>query len=558
MTRVEPIAGFARARTPVAFRVGGLLRVARLPAVATGCALGGWLLAQESFAGVVMITAALTLLGALLGEQIALTRLAGRVLGQRAGSLREVIAIVAARLEALDHRTTYAHPVTGLPTREPLCETIAADIVADAATGAPPRLMGAIRFVDFDRLAGFDHALANGALEQFARRLVSVTQNGRMVAQVDRDCFAIWFGAADLEAARAEFQAIAYVAGHEMNIDGSRLTPTIEISAVSFPQEGQDGLALLLRATAALSRPEGGEGGEIRLLAPQPVEAAREQFMLEQDLAQAIAEDQLTMVFQPVVDLAAGRMMGAEALLRWDHPVLGPVSPARFIPVVEALGLSERYGLWVLNTACREARRWADEGAGGMRVAVNLSARQLLDPGLKTKIERTLARHGLDAEALELELTETATMADAERTHRLFGELRAMGISLAVDDFGSGYSSLSYLKNLPFDKLKIDREFVAQIDQRRDSRAICRALIELGRGLDLLVLAEGVETEAEVACLRGLGCHVFQGYHFSKPLSGEAFLALAADPGWRNRLNLAAQRPPNLLPQKRPAEELTL
>lgn len=554
MTRVEPIAGVARARRPVAFRLGGLLRAARLPAVATGCALGGWLLARESFAGVVTITAALALLGVLLGEQIVLARLAGRVLGERAGSLSEVIAIAAARLEALDHRTTYAHPVTGLPTREPLCETIAADI----ATGAPPRLMGAIRFVDFDRLAGFDHALANGALAQFARRLVAVTQNGRMVAQVDRDCFAIWFAAADLEAAQAEFQAIAYVAGHELDIDGSRLTPTIEISAVSFPQEGQDGLALLLRATAALSRPEGGEGGEIRLLAPQPVEAAREQFMLEQDLAQAIAEDQLTMVFQPVVDLAAGRMMGAEALLRWDHPVLGPVSPARFIPVVEALGLSERYGLWVLNTACREARRWADEGASGMRVAVNLSARQLLDPGLKTKIERTLARHGLGAEALELELTETATMADAERTHHLFGELRAMGISLAVDDFGSGYSSLSYLKNLPFDKLKIDREFVAQIDQRSDSRAICRALIELGRGLDLLVLAEGVETEAEVACLRGLGCHVFQGYHFSKPLSGEDFLALAADPRWRDRLNVAARRPPNLLPQKRHAEELTL
>ncbi|MDP1617397.1 bifunctional diguanylate cyclase/phosphodiesterase [Phenylobacterium sp.] len=542
----------------MAFRLGDLLRAARLPAMAIGCGLGGWLVARDSFAGVVIMTAALALLGVILGEQVVLARLAERMLGRPAGSLREVMTLAAARLEALDHRAAHAHPVTGLPTREPLCETIAADVAAERASSASPRLLGAIRFVDFDRLAGFDHALANCALEQFARRLVAVTQAGRMVAQVDRDCFAVWFGAADLEAARAEFQAIAYVAGHEMEIDGGRLTPTIEISAVSLPQEGQDGLALLLRATAALARPEGGEGGEIRLQALQPVEAAREQFMLEQDLAQAIAEDQLTMVFQPVVDLAAGRMMGAEALLRWDHPILGPVSPARFIPVVEALGLSERYGLWVLNTACREARRWADEGFGGMRVAVNLSARQLLDPGLKTKIERTLARHGLGAEALELELTETATMADAERTYQLFGDLRAMGVSLAVDDFGSGYSSLSYLKNLPFDKLKIDREFVAQIDQRRDSRAICRALIELGRGLDLLVLAEGVETEAEVACLRALGCHVFQGYHFSKPLSGRDFLALAADPSWRSRLNVAAQRPPNLHTANRHAEELTL
>ncbi|MDP1875506.1 bifunctional diguanylate cyclase/phosphodiesterase [Phenylobacterium sp.] len=550
MTKAELIAGHARPRTPVAAR----LRAAGLPAMAAGCALGGWLIAKDAFAGVVILTAALALLGIILGEQIVLARWAEEILGQPAGDLREVIGIAAARLEALDHRTTYTHPVTGLPTREPLCETIAADVAA----GPPPRLLGVIRFVDFDRLAGFDHALANRALEQFACRLVSVTQAGRLVAQVDRDGFAIWFGAVDIEAARAEFQAIAYVTGHEMEIDGGRITPALEISAVSFPQQGKDGLTLLLRATAALSRPEGVEGGEVRLLSPHTAEAAREQFMLEQDLAQAIAEDQLTMVFQPVVDLAAGRMMGAEALLRWDHPLLGAVSPARFIPVVEALGLSERYGLWVLNAACREARRWADEGAVGMRVAVNLSARQLLDPGLKTKIERTLARHGLGAEALELELTETATMADAERTFHLFGELRAMGVSLAVDDFGSGYSSLSYLKNLPFDKLKIDREFVAQIDQRRDSRAICRALIELGRGLDLLVLAEGVETEAEVACLRSLGCHVFQGYHFSRPLSGEAFLALATDAEWRKRLSAGAQGPPNTRTHKHHAEELTL
>jgi EAL domain-containing protein (putative c-di-GMP-specific phosphodiesterase class I) len=261
-------------------------------------------------------------------------------------------------------------------------------------------------------------------------------------------------------------------------------------------------------------------------------EAAREQFILEQDLARAIQDDQLTMAFQPVVSITTGRVVGAEALLRWDHPSLGPISPARFIPVVEAVGLSDQYGIWVLNQACREARAWQNEGLHGLKVAVNLSARQLLEPALQVKIQRTLERHNLSPSGLELELTETAAMADAQRTVQLFTELRAVGISLAIDDFGSGYSGLSYLKNLPFDKLKIDREFVTDADSRRDSRAICSALLELGRGLDLQVLAEGVETEAEFRTLEALGCRIFQGYYFSRPLSGPAFRKFATTARW--------------------------
>ncbi len=314
--------------------------------------------------------------------------------------------------------------------------------------------------------------------------------------------------------------------------NGAVISPTVEAAAVCFPDDGPDAAHLFVRLTAALNRAEPAAGGEVRLNVPLSTEAAREQFMLEQDLTRAIDEGQLKMVFQPVVDLSQGRLIGAEALLRWDHPVLGPISPGRFIPIVEATGMSDRYGLWVLNAACREARLWQDEGLTGMKVAVNLSARQLTDPNLKDKLERTLQRHDLDPKALELELTETAAMADAERTFELFGALRETGISLAIDDFGSGYSSLSYLKNLPFDKLKIDREFVTDIDSRRDSRAICRALIELGRGLDLLVLAEGVENAREVETLRALGCNVFQGYHFAKPLAGDDFRRLAADSDW--------------------------
>ena len=454
-------------------------------------------------------------------------RMAARVLEERPPSLSAAVACLAERLAALGHRTAQMHPVTGLPTREPFCEAIADDI---ASRGAP-RLMGLLRFADFDRLAGFDLAFAEEALAQFAGRLGTAVKAGHAVGQIDRDCVAIWFSGSDMAEAFGELRALTHVARQEISGSEAVLSPTVEVSAVSYPRDGAEGGRLILKATAALSR--GGVGSH---RPPLSAEAAREQFMLEQDLAQAIEEDQLAMVFQPVVDLAAGRIIGAEALMRWNHPKLGPVSPARFIPVVESLGLSDRYGLWALNTACREASRWREAGAAGLKVAVNLSARQLLDPHLSAKVERTLARHGLPPQALELELTETAAMADGERTVRLFSALRTLGVSLAIDDFGSGYSSLSYLKNLPFDKLKIDREFVSQADRRRDSRAICRALIELGRGLDLQVLAEGVETPEEVAALQALGCHIFQGYRFSRPLPADVFCGLAADPDALRRL----------------------
>ena len=181
-------------------------------------------------------------------------------------------------------------------------------------------------------------------------------------------------------------------------------------------------------------------------------------------------------------------------------------------------------------------RRWQQRGLKNLKVAVNLSAAQLRDPSLKLTVQRTLERHRLNASALELELTETAATQDAERTFALFGALRALGVSLAIDDFGSGYSSLSYLKNLPFDKLKVDREFVVDVHLRRDSRAICRSLVALTRGLDLAILAEGVESWDEVEALRDLGCTTFQGFLFSEPVNSDQFIEIALDPLWRRPL----------------------
>jgi EAL domain-containing protein (putative c-di-GMP-specific phosphodiesterase class I)/GGDEF domain-containing protein len=504
-----------------------IARALSYSAAAAACGLIGVL--SQRTPGIALVAAAIVIGVALAGVKRArFERDAAHLAGVEPGAgLAASLPRLALRLRQLAGRENQIHPVTRLPTREKLTDIISSHIEAEGASA----VLGVIRFADYDRLAGFDAVAANLALERFAARLLTAVGAGRTIAQIDRDGFGVWFAGQDLDTAAPELQAIAYVASQEIDLDETVLSPTVEIGTATYPQEGADATQLMLRATANLARP-GVTDGQPQLTRPVSPEDARERFLLEQDLAQAIAADQLTMVFQPVVDLRAGRLIGAEALLRWNHPRLGAVSPAKFIPIVESMGLGERYGLWVLNAACREARRWRDLGHHDLKIAVNLSARQLLDPELRAKIERTLARHRLDARALELELTETAAMADAARTAALFGELRAMGVSLAIDDFGSGYSSLSYLKNLPFDKLKIDREFVTAVDQRRDSRAICAALIALGKGLDLQVLAEGVETEAEVAALRDLGCDVFQGYHFSKPLSADAFQRLAATPGW--------------------------
>lgn len=428
------------------------------------------------------------------------------------------------RLHAAADREAKLHPVTGIATREPLAQTINAEIAA--ACGE--RLLAAIRLADYDRLAAFDLYAANAVLADFGARLVRAANPEVTIAQIDRDTFALWFaGTGDPS---AEFRAIVYVASQDIPSSAGSLAPSIEAAAVRYPLDGTDAANLFVRLTSALNAAPRAVGGAPRVATAAPTDSARSHFMLEQDLNHAIEEGQLKMMFQPVVDVARRRLIGAEALLRWDHPQLGAVSPAQFIPMVEASGLSDRFGLWVLNAACSEARLWSDTGRTDLKVAVNLSARQLDDDALIEKIERTLHRHGLRPAALELELTETAAMTEAERTFDLFSKLRTIGVSLAIDDFGAGYSSMSYLKNLPFDKLKIDREFITEVDSRRDSRAICRALIELSKGLDLLVLAEGVETQAEVDTLHQLGCDVFQGYYFSKPLTGDAFRRLVSNP----------------------------
>lgn len=429
------------------------------------------------------------------------------------------------RIEALEHRWVRRHAISGLPIRESLLERIAAALAAKPES----LVVGAIRFADYKRLAAFDPDAAESALKGFAQRLTATLGRDRALAHVDRDCFAILFDGATPDAAQREMTALCYALGAEIDADSIVLIPEVEAGSAIWPADGADGPALLNQATLSLARVGGAAPSRMR-----SAEEARERFTIEQGLRLAVARHELELNFQPVVDLSRGVLVGAEALLRWRHPDVGLIEPARFVPVLEDSDLTREIGLWALNAACEEARRWLDRGLPQLKVAVNLSARQLQDEDLAPAIARTLARHALPPQLLELELTETAAAEDAGRTRRLFTTLRELGVAIAIDDFGSGYSSLSYLKNLPFDKLKIDREFVRDVDRRRDSQAICRSLVELSRGLGISVLAEGTETLGEVETLQRLGCNLFQGFYFSRPLSAEDFLLYAAHPDGRS------------------------
>ena len=264
------------------------------------------------------------------------------------------------------------------------------------------------------------------------------------------------------------------------------------------------------------------EASPVAFFSGQSRDALIERHALERDLRRALErDDELVLHYRPVVDADGDAIIGAEALIRWEHPTRGRVSPGEFIPLAEESDLIERIGRWTLRTACRQIARWREQGVSGVKVAVNLSARQFRDPGLLNYVEATIREFAIEPGSLEVELTETSAMNDAASTSAIMGRVRDLGVSIAIDDFGTGYSSMSYLRTMPFNKLKIDREFVQDIAGNADRQAICHALIALARELRLEVLAEGTETESEVRTLREQGCSVFQGFYFHRPMPAE-------------------------------------
>jgi EAL domain-containing protein (putative c-di-GMP-specific phosphodiesterase class I) len=307
----------------------------------------------------------------------------------------------------------------------------------------------------------------------------------------------------------------------EFVIQGQTLNIHCSLGISIFPEHGADGESLIKNADAAMYGAKERGRNNFQFFTEDMNVQVVERLTLEHGLRSALDKQELFLMYQPQMDIATGTIIGLEALLRWQHPDLGLVPPDKFIPIAENSGLITTIGESVLRTACDQARKWQEEGLPAIPVAVNVSAVQFRREGFGDLIRRVLRETGLASQYLELEVTESLLLADADVTFSVIQELKAIGVTLAIDDFGTGYSSFSYLKKFRANKLKIDRSFIRDVAVNPDDAAITAAIISMAKSLRLKVIAEGVEDEAQMTFLRSHQCNEIQGYYFSKPLTAE-------------------------------------
>ena len=293
-----------------------------------------------------------------------------------------------------------------------------------------------------------------------------------------------------------------------------------------YPQDGEDATTLLKRADAAMYRAKQDGGNRMRQYTLGLSSYVVERLEAEIQLKLAVQRGEFVLHYQPQIEIGSGRIVGVEALARWQHPVHGLVPPAQFIPFAEETGMIEPIGEWVLRTACAQAAAWHRSGLPAMRMAINVSARQFHDPALVSMVAQVLAEHGLAPERLELEIIESMSMRDPEESCRILASFKALGISIAIDDFGTGYSNLAYLHQFPVSRIKLDRGFVSKLGPQSSSHAIVEAIVSMAHKLDLQVVAEGVETVEQRDQLLRYGCDVLQGYWFSRPVDAATFAGL--------------------------------
>jgi diguanylate cyclase (GGDEF)-like protein/PAS domain S-box-containing protein len=445
------------------------------------------------------------------------------------GEINGIMAIVAniterKQAEAKINYLAYHDTLTGLPNRVSFEERLDKAVASAGFEGKSLAVM----FLSLDRFKKFNdtlgHLIGDQLLHSVAERLTVNMPEGNKVARFGSDEFAFLLnGIGDAEDASrmaGEFQRILDA---PFNVDGHELYVTSSIGIGLYPSDAADAQGLLKNAGAALYRAKQLGGNSFQFYTADMNERALHRLALENQLRWALERNEFRVYYQPQVSIETGQITGMEALVRWQHPELGLVSPAEFIPLAEDTGLIMPLGEWVLRTACAQARAWQNCGFKNLHVAVNLSPRQFQQSDLVLMVETLLKETGLDAASLELEVTESSVMKNAASAISTMRELKAMGIKISIDDFGSGYSSLSYLKILPIDILKIDQSFVRDMTTDPKDAAIAMAIIQLAHSLQLKVIAEGVETKDQLRFLRLLRCDEIQGYLFCRPLPVEAF-----------------------------------
>ncbi|MDH3662372.1 MAG: EAL domain-containing protein, partial [Alphaproteobacteria bacterium] len=389
----------------------------------------------------------------------------------------------------------------------------------------------AIHCLDLNDFKGVNdtlgHAVGDDLLCQVAHRLTDVLRASDTVARLGGDEFAIiQVPVQTAEEASILAERLIAAIGTSYRVDDHDVFTSTSVGIAVSPENGRSPEELLRLADAALYQAKAQGRGCYQFFSPEMQEQLRYRKGLECDLREALDSDQFSLNFQPQICLQSGRLLGGEALLRWDHPERGRVPPDEFIPIAEDIGQILAIGRHVLLAACREARSWLDLGAEGIRVAVNLSPGQFAYQDLLETVCWALAEADLPGHHLELEITETMLMRDREATIKTLRDLSSLGISLALDDFGTGYSSLSYLRRFRIDKIKIDRSFIADVPTNADGVTLVQSILTLGHSLGLRVAAEGVETEAQYDFLVRQGCDEAQGYLLSKPMPAEAFFEL--------------------------------
>jgi diguanylate cyclase (GGDEF)-like protein/PAS domain S-box-containing protein len=405
--------------------------------------------------------------------------------------------------------------LTGLANRARFNDELAA-AVEDRNTASQRY---AVHFVDLDHFKLVNdtkgHAIGDALLIEVAQRFQSCIGPNDMLARLGGDEFGILQFSADQSAAAGLAKRLIYALEAPIEVRGTQFTVGVSVGISMAPTDGLTGEQLLRSADLALYRAKDDGRGRLCFFQEDMDRVAQERQAIESDLSKAAACRELSLHFQPLVDAQTSETMGFEALLRWEHPERGMVSPAVFIPIAEGTGQIRAIGKWVIEEACRAAAFWPDH----LTVAVNLSPTQFVGSTIVETVRNALAESGLDPRRLELEITESLFIKHPGAVLEKLQQLKALGVSIAMDDFGTGYSSLSYLWQFPFDKIKIDRSFVSAIERDQAARDILQAISTLGSSLKMRVTAEGVETERQAAFLRTLKCDQFQGFLFAKPMA---------------------------------------
>jgi diguanylate cyclase (GGDEF)-like protein len=418
--------------------------------------------------------------------------------------------------------------LTGLPNRLLFDDRVSSAVERCRRDGSSMAML----FIDLDGFKpvndSFGHRVGDDVLREIGRRLSEQLRAVDTVARVGGDEFVLLLeGASDSAAIAQMAQRLIDVVSAPMNEGEHEVRVSCSIGIALFPSDGPH-KELMAHADAAMYAAKRAGGSSYAFFEPHMNAGVREQIALQRDLRVAMERGELELYYQPKVSAGRSVITGAEALVRWRHPVRGMLSPAVFIPVAERFGLINALGNWVIEEACRQVAAWMAQGLR-VRVAINLSVHQLRQDDLARRVAAAIAHRKIDPALLTLEITESVAMEDGEVTLQAFEDLGRIGVKLSIDDFGTGYSSLSYLRRLQVGELKIDRSFVQDLESSADARAIVEAVIRLAHALDLKVVAEGVETKAQRDVLTRLHCDDLQGFLFARPMTSDAMAEWAGD-----------------------------